>query len=485
MSTLVLASLGLATTLVLAYFFADFAVQCWQYRKFRGPFALPLIGCCYSAAPLSFLKYVANMRRRFGKVFVFFGFAKAHLIILDAVVARRVLSDSKCFTKGYDYAVTFAHAFGMGLVTSTGEKHKKDRAIFGKYFVRGNILKWTTSINEVANVAIGEMMGGPVAGGKVASVNVEHMFAKMALRVFMKFCTGTDYQNDTEKEDLICKTVSAGSNAVGECMLLNVPMWRIFPQVRRIDNAREIIYKEFDSQLKLRHSLIAAGKGEDFNDCMSAMINEGMSEQEMRDHFTTLICAGHDTSAYFASYMVYLLAQHPEVQDTLRAEIMTHFKGNTAAEVTADDITELRYLAKVMQETLRLYSIISMVSRTAVEEVHIKEANITIPKGSEMLIPMAVINRDPSIWENPSVFNPERFEGKTTDFTMAKNGFFPFGYGSRVCIGNTLAQIESGIFMCKIMMNYKLAVDPGFKIRILSGISLTTKGGINVLVRAL
>lgn len=93
--------------------------------------------------------------------------------------------------------------------------------------------------------------------------------------------------------------------------------------------------------------------------------------------------------------------------------------------------------------------------------------------------------RDPTIWENPSVFDPERFEGKTVDFTSAKNGFFPFGYGSRTCIGNTLAQIESGILICKLLMRSRFDVDPGFKIRITAGISLTTKGGINVVVRPL
>ena len=97
----------------------------------------------------------------------------------------------------------------------------------------------------------------------------------------------------------------------------------------------------------------------------------------------------------------------------------------------------------------------------------------------------ACLNRDPSIWENPSVFDPERFEGKTTDFTSAKNGFFPFGYGSRTCIGNTLAQIESGILISKLLMRCRFDLDPGFKIRITAGISLTTKGGINVICRPL
>jgi cytochrome P450 len=65
---------------------------------------------------------------------------------------------------------------------------------------------------------------------------------------------------------------------------------------------------------------------------------------------------------------------------------------------------------------------------------------------------MFLINRDPEIWDNPTEFRPDRFEGKGNEFTSAKNGFFPFGYGSRTCIGNVLAQVNLSLYllnMCK------------------------------------
>eukprot|EP00600_Ochromonadales_sp_CCMP1393_P004938 CAMPEP_0174969374 /NCGR_PEP_ID=MMETSP0004_2-20121128/8722_1 /TAXON_ID=420556 /ORGANISM="Ochromonas sp., Strain CCMP1393" /LENGTH=342 /DNA_ID=CAMNT_0016218847 /DNA_START=461 /DNA_END=1489 /DNA_ORIENTATION=+ len=342
-------------------------------------------------------------------------------------------------------------------------------------------MKWTQDINDIADIGIKEMI--PLEEGKSHSVNIEHCFASLALRVFMKFCTGADYRAMPDREKTICRSVSAGSAAVGECVLFDLPMWTIFPQVRLIDKAVAEVSKEFRFAVKNRQEQLARGENLDTDDCLSAMLREDMSEKDMEEHFITLICAGHDTSAYFNSYLVYLLAKHPEVQDKLRAEVLGYFQGRT--HVTPDDIVQLEYLAKVMQETLRFYAIIPIVSRTSAQEVHIKEGNVTIPKGVEMLIPVAIMNRDPTIWENPSVFNPDRFEGKSVDFTSAKNGFFPFGYGSRTCIGNTLAQIESGIFLCKLLMRMKFEEDPGFKIRILSGISLTTKGGINVCCRPL
>lgn len=132
----------------------------------------------------------------------------------------------------------------------------------------------------------------------------------------------------------------------------------------------------------------------------------------------------------------------------------------------------------------RLYSIIPAVTRVATEEVHIKEANVTIPKGATVMIPMFLINRDPELWDKPAEFNPDRFEGKG-DFTSAKNGFFPFGYGARTCIGNTLAQMESGVFICHLLMKFRIKAEPGFKPAIMSGISLTTSNGINVILENL
>ena len=82
------------------------------------------------------------------------------------------------------------------------------------------------------------------------------------------------------------------------------------------------------------------------------------------------------------------------------------------------------------------------------------------------------------------MFNPDRFDGGG-DFTSAKNGFFPFGYGSRTCIGNTLAQIESGMLVCKLLTRCRIDPDPSFQIKIVAGISLTTKGGIKVICNPL
>jgi len=194
-----------------------------------------------------------------------------------------------------------------------------------------------------------------------------------------------------EREKTICKVVSEGSAATGNVVIFGLPTWSFLPTTKKMDAALRVVRKDFAMAVEQRREDNAKGVVREIEDCLDAMFQENMNEREMFDHFMTLICAGHDTSAYFSSYLIFLLAKHQDVQDKLRAEVLNHFKGRT--EVTPDDISELIYLAKVMQETLRYYAIIPGVTRKCTEETYIKEAGVVIPAGVEIYIPMSIMNR--------------------------------------------------------------------------------------------
>ena len=139
----------------IVYSFARFLNQCWILREFRGPFAIPILGNCYTPQALAFMKYISDLRKRYGPIFTFFAMGNGMLIVSDPVVVRRILSDSKTFCKGMAYTYYFRLVFGDGLVTSEGEKHKSDRSLMAKYFVRSNVNKYVTSINELTREALG------------------------------------------------------------------------------------------------------------------------------------------------------------------------------------------------------------------------------------------------------------------------------------------------------------------------------------------
>lgn len=472
---IVLLSLGLVAAGLFLYILIQFAEQCWKLRRFRGPLALPLLGNCYDPNAVVFLRFLSSLRVRYGKVFTFFNFTKSFLVVCEPVMIRRVLSDPKTFYKGSDYTVKFGRFFGEGLVTSNGEKHRKDRVMFGKYFIRSNVLKFTNTINEVTCRAIEEMLPGP---GERKCVNMEDFFAVVALRNFMRFCCSRDFSNDPAFELDLCHNISKGSNAAGRIITFNLPLTPLVPDVARADKVINDIVKVFTPIVDERRRLVAEDSAPD--DPLTLMIQEGLSEKDLFGHLQTLICAGHDTTAFFLSYMTYLLAQNPDKQEKLYEALRSSIEQKAC--IHPDDYAEVKYLPCVMMETLRVFGIIPAVTRVASEDVYFKETSMTIPKDTNILIPLFVVNRDPELWEDPVKFVPERFADRGNDFTSARDGFFPFSYGTRTCIGNVFAQIEAGIVICHLLQRYRFVADPKFKPMIMAGISLTTSNGVHVIL---
>jgi len=92
------------------------------------------------------------------------------------------------------------------------------------------------------------------------------------------------------------------------------------------------------------------------------------------------------------------------------------------------------------------------------------------------------MNRDADVWEDPNEFRPERFEGLGISDNSAKHGYLPFGYGSRTCIGNTLALIEGNVMFALLMQKVTFKKVENFKPKITAGISLVSSNGIRVKV---
>lgn len=450
-----------------------------RLKKFKGPRVVPYLGDLVNPDAFFVVKYFSKMCKIYGRVFRYIALNKGYVVVCEPEMIRRILTDTKTFPKGELYSRGFAYVFGQGLVTSDGEKHKADRSRFSKYFVRTNITKYAPMINSEARKIYADRLDSACNTDTFVSVDLESIFAPLTLRVFSQFCVGRDlFSADPKHELKVCKLVSDGSYMVAASMMLGLPNHPLFPWTKVLDSVtRELNAKALPLVNERRKLLENKEFTDDIcDDCLSQMVKDNLSDKDIQEHMMTLLCAGHDTTAYFTAYCLYLLAQHVDAQDKLRDEIFKVV--GDREEVTPDDIAQMPYMKCVMQETLRLFAIIPNLSRHCQEDYEFKEFGITIPKGTLILIPMCVVNRDPELWENPSDFTPERFEG--TEMTCAKKGFFPFGYGSRVCIGNSLAQIESSIFLSILLRKFEIKSDPSYKLKIMSGISLTTTEHIRV-----
>lgn len=194
-----------------------------------------------------------------------------------------------------------------------------------------------------------------------------------------------------------------------------------------------------------RHSLLSL-----MMHARDAETGDGMSDSQLRDEVLTMLFAGHETSANTLTWVWYLLGRHPEVERRLRAEIDSVLADRRP---TMDDVPKLTYTRQVIEETLRLYSPAWQNYRQALADDEI--GGYRIPAGTTIFWSYYFVHRHESYWDNAELFNPDRFSDANS--TRGDHpGYFPFGAGPRLCIGNAFAMAEMQLTIAMTLQRYRL-----------------------------
>ncbi|CAL7948605.1 unnamed protein product [Xylocopa violacea] len=166
--------------------------------------------------------------------------------------------------------------------------------------------------------------------------------------------------------------------------------------------------------------------------------------------------AGFETSSVTICNTLYEFALNPTIQEKARADVKNVLQ-KANGEITYDCIKEMKYLDACFNETLRKYPVLLWLSRVALADYTFPGTKVTIPKGQRVFCPVFAVQRDPEIYPNPEVFDPERFNESNAN-TKHSMHFLPFGAGPRNCIGARFAKIQSKVGLIKILKNFKIEV---------------------------
>lgn len=189
-----------------------------------------------------------------------------------------------------------------------------------------------------------------------------------------------------------------------------------------------------------------------------------LTESQLLENSLTFLLAGHETTASLLTWTTYLLAKHPLWQERARAEI-EEFCPDGVVELQV--LNHLKLLGMILFESLRLFPPVPLIGRTCVKENKVG-TSLVIPEGLEIVIPVAMLHRDKSIWgENADEFFPARFANGISGACGSPLAFIPFGAGPRTCIGQTLALSEAKavlavmlpLFCWKLSSSYRHSPD--------------------------
>ena len=256
-----------------------------------------------------------------------------------------------------------------------------------------------------------------------------------------------------ERADAIAEPMRVTQKYVADRGLrpLRAPRWLPTPARRRARGAAAALRQLAADILRtcredptrdapLVHALLAA---------TDPATGEGLSDEAIRDELIVFMLAGHDTTSTTLTYALWALGRHLDLQERVRAEVAAI--GDR--EITPADLPRLGYTTQVLHEALRLCPPAAAIGRTATRDIAVD--GYRVPAGTTVIYGIYAVHRDPALWDNPLVFDPDRF---SPDNCAGRDRwqYLPFGGGPRSCIGDHFAMLEATLALATIIRRIEI-----------------------------
>ncbi|WP_372349223.1 cytochrome P450 [Streptomyces sp. KL116D] len=200
---------------------------------------------------------------------------------------------------------------------------------------------------------------------------------------------------------------------------------------------------------------------------------ERLAPENIRRQVITFLVAGHETTSGALSFALHYLAQHRDVLAKAQEEVDRVW--GDAPVPAYEQVAKLRYLRRVLDESLRLWPTAPAFAREAVADTTLGGTH-PMRRGAWALVLTTMLHRDPAAWGgDPEAFDPERFAPQAV---RARPGhvFKPWGTGARACIGRQFALHEATLVLGLLLRRYDLSAEPGYQLRITERLTLMPRG---------
>jgi len=177
---------------------------------------------------------------------------------------------------------------------------------------------------------------------------------------------------------------------------------------------------------------------------------EALSDRDIADELIVFLFAGYGTTATTLTYAMWQLGHHPEVQDRVAAEV-ARIPDRT---LSPDDVPQLPYTVQVLREALRLCPPTPTGSRLTTQDIEV--AGYRVEAGTALVIGCLAVQRDPTLWERPLQFDPDRFSEANIK-SRDRWQYLLFGGGPRSCIGDHFAMLESTLGLATFIRHAEIS----------------------------
>ncbi|XP_045348316.1 cytochrome P450 4F2 isoform X1 [Leopardus geoffroyi] len=362
---------------------------------------------------------------------------------------------------------------GDGLLLSAGDKWSSHRRMLTPAF-HFNILKHYVKIfNDSVNVMHAKWKR-LVSEGSTRLDMFEHI-SLMTLDSLQKCVFSFDSNCQEKPSEYIAAILELSALVAKRHQQIFVHMdflYYLTPDGQRFRRACRLVHNFTDAVIQERRRTLpdegvddflkakAKAKTLDFIDVLLLTKDKDgkqLSDEDIRAEADTFMFGGHDTTASGLSWVLYNLAKHPEYQERCRQEVQELLRDREPKEIEWDDLAQLPFLTMCIKESLRLHPPVTVVSRCCTQDVVLPDGRV-IPKGVICLVSIFGIHHNPSVWPDPEVYNPFRFDPENIK-ERSSLAFIPFSAGPRNCIGQTFALTEIKVVLALTLLRFRVLPD--------------------------
>lgn len=331
---------------------------------------------------------------------------------------------------------------GKGLLTEEVPRHTRQRRLVLPAFHHGRLQVYARQMVEATESEADSWSAD-------APFDVAETMTRLTLTIAGETLFGADVLASADRVSRAVRHALSAFDAA-QFPFAEHLMWLPLPANRRSKHARAVLDEVVYGLIDERRA--AHGSGDDLLSMLLEAQDEdtgvGMTDEEVRDEVMTLLLAGHETTAAALTWTWALLAEHPEIEACLHAEVDT-----LDAAPTFDDLARLSYTRQVLAESMRLRPPAWVVGRQAARAFPL--GGVEIERSATLLFSPYFLQRDARFWPDPLRVDPERFalEAKAERHKFA---YVPFSAGRRGCIGEQFAWTEGVLVLATVARRWQL-----------------------------
>jgi cytochrome P450 len=414
------------------------------------------------------LGFITHLHRLYGDI------ASFHLLHIPVVIlshprhVRYVLLENQRNFTIRETLTELLEITGDGLLTIDGELHRQQRRLVQPAFHKKRVETYADVMVRYTQEMLAQWQPGQ-------HIEITQAMQELTMRIVAKCLFNIDLASQLADLSACFSTMIENPPRFHEYALhmrLNLP-FTIYGRRQRSKARVDSVIYEMIAQRR--------AKERDEGDVLSMLLlsqeqNNQRDDRQIRDHIMTFFAAGHETTSNVMIWTFYLLSQHPLVLEKLQAELRTVLAGRAP---TLHDCAHLHYTEWVLNEAMRLYPPVWTIGRRSIASFDMDGYHF--PAGSFFMLSQWIIHRRSDLWEDADQFLPDRWHPERTQQILPCS-YFPFGVGSRICIGMPFAQLETKLLLATILQRYIPRLLPGYCVVPQARITLRPRDGLPMVL---